>query len=189
MVPHIRDYLVDRGVKVQVTREPGGTEVAEAVRQILLKDWSETLLPQTELLLMFASRSQHVAKVVEPYLEQGDWVICERFTDATRAYQGGGRQISMKFIEAIADLAHGHLWPDLTLYLDIDVNTSMARTEGRIKDRIEKEDIDFFCRVREVYRVLASNESRVVEIDAGSPLEEVVCSIKSALENFLNSAL
>lgn len=181
VVPHIRNVLEQQGIGVCSTREPGGTELAEAVRNLLLADWKETLLPQTELLLMFASRTQHVATVIEPKLRTGEWVVCERFTDASFAYQGGGRNIPSKYIESLADLSHGELWPDLTLYLDIDVELSFARTRERTKDRIEQEDLEFFNRVRSSYRELASREPRVVTVDASQPLEDVYQAVSTEL--------
>ena len=181
VVPYIRNALEQQGIGVCTTREPGGTELAEAVRNLLLADWKETLLPQTELLLMFASRTQHVATVIEPKLRAGEWVVCERFTDASFAYQGGGRSIPSKYIKSLADLSHGELWPDLTLYLDIDVELSFARTRERTKDRIEQEDLEFFIRVRSSYRELASREPRVVTIDASQPLEDVYQAVSTEL--------
>lgn len=181
IVPFVRKTLEDEGRTVHVTREPGGTELAEAVRKLLLADWKETILPQTELLLMFASRAQHVATVIEPSLESGTYVVCERFSDASMAYQGGGRGIDASFIESLAQLTHGQTLPDLTLYLDLDVNQSSFRTRNRRKDRIEQEDLEFFRRVRDAYKALASDHERIVTIDASQPLQEVEGAVASAL--------
>lgn len=185
VVPYIESLLQEAGFNVCVTREPGGTVLAESIRQLLLSDWDEGLLPQTELLLMFASRSQHSHVVIEPNLEAGNWVLCERFTDASVAYQGGGRNIPRRYIESLASLAHGKLWPDLTLYLDMDVNGTVRRTHGRVKDRIEQEDLEFFQRVRNAYLELASHESRIVAIDANNSLASVQSDISAALQKFL----
>ena len=181
IVPFVRTTLEDKGRTVHVTREPGGTELAEAVRKLLLADWKETILPQTELLLMFASRAQHVATVIEPSLEAGTYVVCERFSDASMAYQGGGRGIDASFIKSLAQLTHGQTSPDLTLYLDLDVSESSLRTRDRRKDRIEQEDIEFFQRVRNAYKSLASEHARIVTIDASRPLHEVEGAVASAL--------
>lgn len=186
VVPYIESLLQEAGFNVCVTREPGGTDLAEAIRQLLLSDWDEGLLPQTELLLMFASRSQHFGVVIEPNLAVGNWVVCERFTDASVAYQGGGRSIPLHYIESLASLAHGKLWPDLTLYLDLDVNGSVRRTRGRVKDRIEQEDLEFFQKVRNAYLELASRESRIVAIDANNSLASVQSDISTALQKFLS---
>lgn len=181
VVPFLQETLESEGQKVHVTREPGGTELAEAVRGLLLSEWKETILPQTELLLMFASRAQHVATVIEPNLKAGTYVVCERFSDASMAYQGGGRGIDDTFIESLAQLTHGETSPDLTLYLDLDVEESSARTQSRSKDRIEQEDLEFFHRVRDAYRSLAKKHRRIVTIDASRSLPEVERAIASAL--------
>ncbi|MCY3884728.1 MAG: dTMP kinase [Gammaproteobacteria bacterium] len=181
IVPFVQQKLEAEGRIVHVTREPGGTKLAEAVRDLLLSDWAETILPQTELLLMFASRAQHVSTVIEPTLQAGTDVVCERFTDASMAYQGGGRGIEDSFIESLAQLTHGETSPDLTLYLDLDVEESSFRTQNRRKDRIEQEDLDFFQRVRNAYRKLASKHQRIVTIDASRSLQEVESSVATAL--------
>ena len=181
IVPFVRKTLEDEGRTVHVTREPGGTQLAEAVRKLLLADWKETILPQTELLLMFASRAQHVATVIEPSLKSGTYVVCERFSDASMAYQGGGRGIDAAFIDSLAQLTHGQTSPDLTLYLDLDVSESSLRTRDRRKDRIEQEDLEFFQRVRDAYRSLASEHARIVTIDASRPIQEVEVAVASAL--------
>ena len=181
IVPFVRETLESEGRNVLVTREPGGTELAEAVRALLLSEWKETILPQTELLLMFASRAQHVATVIEPNLRDGTYVVCERFSDASMAYQGGGRGIDDSFIESLAQLTHGQTSPDLTLYLDLDVDESSARTQNRSKDRIEQEDLEFFQRVRDAYKSLARKHRRIVTIDASRSLSEVEVAVASAL--------
>lgn len=181
IVPFVQATLEKEGRRVHVTREPGGTELAEAIRGLLLSDWQETILPQTELLLMFASRAQHVATVIEPALSAGTDVVCERFTDASMAYQGGGRGIDSAFIESLAQLTHGKTSPDLTLYLDLNVEESSFRTQSRHKDRIEQEDPEFFQRVRSTYRTLAIQHSRIVTIDASTTLGEVESEVASAL--------
>ena len=186
VVPHIRSILEGCGLDVLVTREPGGTEAAEAIRQVLLTNWEESLTPQTELLLMFAARAQHVSQVIVPHIDAGGWVVCERFTDASFAYQGGGREIPLPYIDSLADLVHREMWPDLTIYLDLNVADSFSRTRERHKDRIEREDEEFFENVLKLYRSIAKTEDRVVTIDANQPLARVTEEVEQHVRQLMN---
>jgi dTMP kinase len=167
------------GHKVLTTREPGGTPFAEDIRDILMNRGDEPVPEIAELLLMFAARSFNVNNVILPALEAGTWVVSDRFTDSSRAYQGGGRGIPMETIDRVADWVHGETWPDLTILLDAPVEIGMERAGKRSKpDRIEQERHDFFQRVRECYLQIAANEpERVVVIDTTRSIEEVGADI------------
>ena len=185
--------LVDRiesaGLRVLTTREPGGTPVAEDIRDIL-KDRSEEPIPgMAELLLMFAARSLNVNNVIIPALEAGHWVVCDRFTDSSRAYQGGGRGIPMATIDQLATWVHGDTWPDLTILLDTPVATGMQRAGTRgSPDRFEQERHEFFQRVRECYLQLAEREaSRFVVIDTTQTLARVSAEVAAAADRLLSS--
>lgn len=182
------DVLVERveaaGFKVLTTREPGGTPFAEDLREILMNRGDEPVPEIAELLLMFAARSFNVNNVILPALEAGTWVICDRFTDSTRAYQGGGRGIPMETIDRVADWVHGETWPDLTILLDAPVEIGMERASKRsAPDRFEQERHDFFQRVRECYLQIAANEpDRIVVIDTTRSLEEVSADIGALVD-------
>jgi len=183
----VRAQLVERGIDVLVTREPGGTPAGEAIRSVLLDPKLKGLCAETELLLMFASRAQLVREVVLPALSTGRWVLSDRFTDASFAYQGGGRG---QPIERIAELEHwaaAGVQPDLTLLLDLPVADGMRRANGRgSADRIEMENVDFFERVRAAYRVRAAAEpARFRVVDASRSLDEVLGDVRSNVERFL----
>lgn len=187
-VETIKQWLEARGRRVTVTREPGGTAAAEKIRAILLDPETGELAPTTELLLMFAARCENLARVIRPALQAGQDVICDRFTDASLAYQGGGRGLGRAPVEALAALVHPDLSPDLTLLLDIDVAAGMARTRqrGQQPDRFEQAREGFLDRVRASYLDQARREpERFVVIDAGQPLAEVQHCIKQALEEKL----
>jgi dTMP kinase len=174
----VRDKLRARGLPVVMTREPGGTPLAERVRQIVLDRGDEQMTPQAETLLMFAARSVHLDNLIRPALARGDWVVCDRFTDATRAYQGGGRGVSAQWIEQLASQIHGNLSPHCTLLLDLPVATGLDRAKVRAgdaaADRFEAEREPFFERVRAVYLELARAEpTRIRLIDASVALQEV----------------
>lgn len=158
-----------RGHVVQLTREPGGTPAAERLRQVVLERGAETISPMTETLLMFAARGMHVENLIRPALLRGEWVLCDRFSDATRAYQGGGRGVDRGVIDALADAVHGDLWPARTLLLDLPVARGferMAQRAGTV-DRIESEKAEFFERVRAAYLRIAREEpARVAIVDA-----------------------
>ena len=181
----IRDLLERHGHDVLVTREPGGTPLAEEIRDLLLGSRDEAMVPLAEALLMFAARAQHVETVIEPALGAGRWVLCDRFTDSTFAYQAGGRGLAMEVIEHLAELVHGTQWPDLTLYLDAPVGTALGRIADRDKDRFEGENVAFFESVREVFRQRAARHARIVEIDASRALEHVHLDVAAAVDDFL----
>ena len=183
----VRDLLVDRGLDVVLTREPGGTECGEAIRHILL-DPEGKPCAETELLLMFASRAQLVDEVIRPAIERGEAVLTDRFTDASFAYQGGGRGIDMGLIAELERWAAG-MRPDLTFLLDVGVSVGLARarSRGAAPDRIENEEVEFFERVRAVYLARAAAEpGRFRIIDASKSAEAVLNSVTSALSDWLD---
>lgn len=180
-----RGWLTSRGIGVRLTREPGGTPLAERVRAIVLEPGGEPIPPEAETLLMFAARSIHLASLVRPALARGEWVICDRFTDATRAYQGGARGMPSVLIEQLAAAVHGDLTPDCTLLLDLPVGAGLrrARARGAASDRFEQEREPFFERVRQAYLELARREpGRIRVIDASRSLEAVQADVAAALE-------
>lgn len=181
----LHDALSTRGIDVVSTREPGGTEVGEAIRAVLL-DPARTLCAETELLLMFAARAQLVREVIRPALARGAWVITDRFTDASYAYQGGGRGIDSGHIAELERWAAA-IKPDLTFLLDVDVAQGHARIAGRGEpDRIERERVDFFQRVRATYLSRAQAEpARFRVIDAGASADVVVRDVLAALDVWL----
>ena len=171
-------------IEVVVTREPGGTPLAEEIRGLLLSTREEAVDPLAETLLMFAARAQHVSEVIEPNLRAGRWVLCERFTDATHAYQGGGRGVDAEQIDTLAELVHPGLEPDLTLYLDVPVEQALARIGARALDRFERERRAFFERVRTRYVELARGNARIRVIDASRSPAEVAAAIETRLRAF-----
>jgi dTMP kinase len=183
----IAAWLEQHGHRVVRTREPGGTELAEAIRDILLDRRNKDLAGLTELLLMFAARAQHLEQLIRPALERGDTVLCDRFTDATWAYQGGGRGLPAAQIAALEELVHGDLQPDLTLLLDLPVRDGLARASARgASDRFESESVAFFERVRENYlERAAANPQRFVVIDAAPQPRKVRALIEAALQERL----
>lgn len=183
----VADWLRQRGITLITTREPGGTPLAEQIRSLLLEVREEPVAAVSELLLMFSARAQHLARVIEPALARGDWVLCDRFTDATYAYQGGGRGVDAMLIKTLEELVQADLQPDLTLYLDIDPALAEARMEGRARDRFEREQAAFFARVRAVYLERAAQFARFRVIDAGAPLAQVQSAIAASLTTFVAS--
>lgn len=185
----IQRYLSEHtDVKIFLTREPGGTPLAEHLRDLILHPKiSEPLLPQTELLLLFAGRVQHLHQVIIPHINAGTWVITDRFIDATYAYQGGGRALNPKFIETLDNFIVGDYYPDLTLLLDISPELGLVRTEQRQKkDRIEQEHIDFFASVRATYLERAAQApQRIKKIDASESIEHVEQQLSQVLNQFL----
>ena len=180
----VRDWLQAKGVEVVVTREPGGTPLAEEIRSLLLAKRDEAVDETAELLLVFAARAQHITQVIQPALARGAWVLSDRFTDATFAYQGGGRGLSTQVITQLEQLVQGDLRPDLTLILDIDVELGLnrARQRGEL-DRFESETMAFFERVRSAYRMRAEQApSRYALVDAGQELAAVQADISLILE-------
>ena len=183
-IEFIADAVRTKGAHVVVTREPGGTDLAERLRAVIL---GEPLTPVVETLLVFAARSDHVARVIRPALKTGQYVICDRFTDATIAYQGAGNGVSADLIARLAEAAHPGLKPDLTLVFDCPYDVARARLakSGRPLDRFEREDRAFFERVRAAYLALAKSEPRRVRvIDASGDAAAVREQIKSALQGF-----
>lgn len=183
----IVSYFAEKGRPLVVTREPGGTPLAEEIRELLLRRREEAVAADAELLLIFAARAQHLSGVVLPALARGEWVLSDRFTDATYAYQGGGRGHPVERIEALERMVQGSLRPDLTLLLDLPVEQGLARADARgERDRFEAERREFFDRVRSAYRQRAAGDpQRFRLIDAGCPLEEVLASVRSALDEWL----
>ncbi len=177
------DYLRARGLDVVVTREPGGTPMAESIREVLLAPRTEPVHETTELLLMFAARAQHLHSLIEPSLAAGRWVLCDRFTDATFAYQGGGRGVSVDRIAQLESLVQGALRPDRILLLDAPVEVGLARARHRGElDRFEREAAAFFDRVRQMYlRRAAADPGRYHIIDAAQPLEAVSTDVTDRL--------
>jgi len=182
------EHIEAAGHKVLTTREPGGTPFAEDIRDILMNRSDEPVPEIAELLLMFAARSFNVNNVILPALEAGTWVVCDRFTDSSRAYQGGGRGLPMETIDQIADWVHGDTWPDLTILLDAPVEIGMERAGTRsAPDRIEQERHDFFERVRECYLQIALREpERFVVIDTTRSIDEVRADIAMLAEQILS---
>ncbi|RYY75728.1 MAG: dTMP kinase [Gammaproteobacteria bacterium] len=186
----VRDWLQARGIEVVVTREPGGTPLAEEIRSLLLAKRDEKVDETAELLLVFAARAQHIAQVIKPTLERGAWILSDRFTDATYAYQGGGRGLNTDTISQLEVLVQKQLRPDLTLILDIDVEQGLnrARQRGEL-DRFESEAVSFFERVRIAYqlRAKAAPENYAI-INAGQELISVQADINAALTRLLDGA-
>ncbi|NOV30999.1 dTMP kinase [Methylomonas sp. ZR1] len=171
----IKQLLEERGIPLVLTREPGGTGIAEKIRGILLERQAESLTEQAELLLVFAARAQHVQQVILPALQQGQWVVCDRFTDATYAYQGGGRNMDLQTIAWLENTVQGTLRPDLTFVFDAPIEIGMQRAKHRGElDRFETEQLAFFDRVRQAYLQRAATDMRRYKIiDASLPLNEV----------------
>ncbi len=186
----IRSTLAAAGIEVVMTREPGGTPRAEKIREVLLATTPEPMPPLCELLLMFAARCTHIENVVRPALEHGAWVVSDRFTDATYAYQGGARGISSKQIDWLAQTVQGSLHPDLTLLLDAPVELALARARARNQggqtDRFELERSTFFERVRTTYLARAAAEpARFRVIDASQSLDSVAATMRTAIGSFI----
>ncbi len=186
-----REFLAERlrtaGHEVLLTREPGGTPLAERIRELLLAPSDEPMATDTELLLMFAARAQHLDQVIRPALVAGKVVLCDRFTDATYAYQGGGRGVSEARIAVLEDFVQGTLRPDLTLVFDLPVDVGLARAAARGRlDRFEQEGRAFFEAVRQTYlRRAALNPQRYRIIDAGQPLVDVQRQLERLLPELL----
>ncbi|MFN2287170.1 MAG: dTMP kinase [Chromatocurvus sp.] len=172
---YLSHQLNAAGVPVETTREPGGTALGEELRDVLLSTRKGPVDPMAELLLMFAARAQHIAERICPALDRGRWVLCDRFTDASYAYQAGGRGLPMNWVQQLENLVQGELHPDCTLLLDAPVATGIERARGRgALDRFESEKTEFFQRVRETYLRLAREGSgRYRLIDASQPLAQV----------------
>lgn len=187
----MRKAIVARGLHVITSREPGGTPMAEQIRALLLKHGDEPVPDIAELLLMFAARSLHVNNVIQPALAAGNWVICDRFTDTSRAYQGAGRGFALQDVNRIADWVHPDLQPDLTVLLDAPVSTAMQRAGSRSEpDRIETADADFFNRARDCYLELAAAEpGRFTVVDASQDINAVKADVGAAINRLLDDSL
>ncbi|MCF6211172.1 MAG: dTMP kinase [Gammaproteobacteria bacterium] len=187
---YIRQRIEDAGIPLHVTREPGGTPLAEEIRALLLGHRDETMASDAELLLMFAARAQHLAQLIRPALARDEWVLCDRFTDATYAYQGGGRGIDFERIAVLEDWVQGELRPDLTLLLDLPVEVGMVRAGQRGDlDRFEREQRGFFEHVRTAYRERAEQEpGRFRVIDAAQDIAGVQRQIDAVLAPLLAQA-
>lgn len=183
----IKQYLVGKEIDFVVTREPGGTVLAEKIRRLLLHVSDDAPAELTELLLIFAARAQHIEKVIQPALENGRSVICDRFTDATYAYQGGGRGLKTSVIAELESMVQGELRPDLTIILDLDPEAGLLRAKERGElDRFETEKDEFFEKVRSAYLDIAiSNPDRCFVINAGQSIEQVRADIINLLDKRL----
>lgn len=184
-------WLRESGIEVVLTREPGGTSRGEQLRKILLERNEEQMPQSCELLLMFAARATHLANLIEPAVARGAWVLCDRFTDATYAYQGGGRGIPAGDIDALVRIVHPHRQPDRTVLLDLPVAAGMARAHLRNgadgPDRFESERVDFFERVRQCYLDRAARDpGRFRIVDAGGDVEQVAVAVRAALASLLD---
>lgn len=184
----IAELLDQRGIDYVLTREPGGTPLAEDVRELLLQPRNEPVAEMTELLLVFAARAQHLHSLIQPALDKGQWVLCDRFTDATFAYQGAGRGLSIATIEKLQDMVQGALRPDCTVLLDAPVAVGMQRANKRsAPDRFESEKEAFFERVRQSYLAqAAAAPQRYRVVDAAADLTQVQLQIRELLEPLLD---
>lgn len=186
---YLHEALTARGLDVEVTREPGGTEVAEAIRQILLSPELPGMHEHTELLLMFAARAEHLERRIRPALTAGRWVLCDRFTDATYAYQGGGRGIGAERVAVLENWVQGALRPDAVVLLDAPVEIGLARAKNRsAEDRFEQETVDFFERVRHCYLDrAAADPGRYHVVDASGDLANVQSALDRVVERLLEA--
>jgi dTMP kinase len=184
-IDFIRDYLSSKGINVILTREPGGTELGEKIRELLLSPETKSMHSETELLLMFAARNEHIHRKIMPALAQGDWVLSDRFTDASYAYQGGGRGLDINRIAQLEQWVLQDFTPDMTLLLDVPVELGMSRIESRgKKDRIELEAMDFFNRVRESYIDRSKQfPDRIKLIDSSQTVKFTTQQIKVVLDS------
>jgi len=186
-IAFIQKYLEASGQQVIVTREPGGTQLGEKVREVLLNPEHKGMHDDTELLLMFAARAQHITEVIKPALAQGKWVLCDRFTDATYAYQGGGRGINKERIAILEQWVQGDLRPDITLLFDLSIEVGMRRASERADlDRFEQEKLQFFENVRACYLAMAKEyPKRYRVLNAEQSLEKVQQDIQKILDEEL----
>lgn len=184
----IREFLEQQGITVRVTREPGGTELGEQIRELLLMPRDTGMSHDAELLLMFAARAEHIEQVIKPALARGEWVLCDRFVDATFAYQGGGRGIERERIEAISDWTLKGLQTDITFLFDLPVEQGQARVIKRQqeKDRFEQEKADFFQLIRDCYLARAEQEpTRIRVIDSSRDISDIQTQLKTILSEML----
>jgi dTMP kinase len=191
----IKKQLQQLTIDFVETREPGGTKFGESIRELMLGSNDHSFGDKAELLLMFAARAEHLESVVEPALATGKWVLCDRFTDATYAYQGGGRQLDIHIIKQLEQLVQGDLRPDLTILLDLPVEVGQSRSQQRASgaapaDRFEQQQLDFKQRVRDAYLGIAQRQpDRVKVVDASLSLNDVEVTILKVLQNFVDPIL
>lgn len=184
-VDAICEVLDTHNIGFYHTREPGGTPMAEEIRDCLLAMREEEVTPMTELLMMFAARAQHIAGVILPRLQQGEWVVCDRFTDATYAYQGAARGMPTQRIAALEEWIQGPLQPDLTIFLDVPPEVGAQRIADRAQDRLEQENLDFFHAVRDGYLRRAEQNKRFRVIDASRELRKVTHDVADLVERYV----
>lgn len=182
----IANYLTNKGIRVLTTREPGGTELGENIRGLLL-DHRQIMHAETEALLMFAARREHLDKLILPALDQGNWVISDRFTDASYAYQGGGRGVSIDKLQILENWVQGQFQPDLTFYFDLSIEVARLRMQSiKIADRFEKEQNDFFHRVRAAYITRAKQfPERMQVLDASRSIDDITHQLEKVLQPLL----
>jgi len=181
----IRAFLVAKGHDVECTREPGGTPMAEAIRECVKQTWDEVVTQETELLLMYAARSQLVENKIKPALAKNKWVIGDRHDMSSVAYQGGGRGIDISVLNTLRKMTLGSFEPDLVLYLDVEPSVGLARARGRGElDRIELSGLSFFENARRTYKKLVQDSSKAVEIDAMQAMNVVHSDVSAALESW-----
>ncbi|MEA3276962.1 MAG: dTMP kinase [Pseudomonadota bacterium] len=183
----VRACLEERGIPLLATREPGGSPIGERIRELLLDPACRGMATDTELMLMFAARAEHLERKIRPALMQGTWVVCDRFTDATYAYQGGGRGVDVGRIALLEDFVQGPLRPDLTLLFDLPVLAGLERAGNRsAPDRFESETVRFFEDVRRAYLGLAErNQGRIRLVDAGAAADEVGAQVRDLVADFI----
>jgi dTMP kinase len=184
---YLAEYLHQLEKPIMVTREPGGTALADDIRRFILSEHNEKVFPDTELMLIFAARAQHIAHAIKPALANGKWVLCDRFTDASYAYQGAGRGIASERIAALETWVQGDLRPDLTILLDAPISIALERIKSRGKlDRFESEHIDFFHKVRDCYLQRAQDEPKRFRIvDASRDQEQVQSDIRKIIDEMI----
>jgi len=185
----IKAYLEEASIPFVQSREPGGTALGESIRELILHSGDDHIGDKAELLLMFAARAQHIQDVIEPALKRGDWVLCDRFTDATYAYQGGGRGMNMKDISELENTVQGKLRPDLTVLLDLPVELGESRAGQRSEpDRFEQQKLNFKQQVRDCYLSRALTEpDRIKVVDASLSIDQVRESIQSVMKSFIDN--
>lgn len=191
VIKHIRKYLEDRGIDVVETREPGGTAIGESIRRILLDNRNKTMLPETEALLLAAARGQHVKEKILPAIESGKVVLCDRFVLSSLAYQGVGRDLGIEEVRIINDFAIKGIRPDLTLFFDVEPETTLHRkTQDKGGDRLETEGIEFHRKVYDGYlKIIRDCTERIVVIDATRTKKEVISQSIESIENFIKGRL
>lgn len=185
-IASVVSHLQAKGIRSETVREPGGTPLAEALRELVKQDWEETVSPTTELLMMYASRVQLIDNVIKPALQRNRWVIGDRHDLSSQAYQGAGRQLGEETLGNLKQLTLGDFKPDLTLLLDVDAKLGLERAKGRGElDRIEQESLDFFERTRERYLAIAARDPSIVVIDGHQPMQQAHQDILRAIEENL----